>query len=74
MKRFVRCQNRAHGGVVDTLDAALGSLPVMPVPQADPSAPLTTGKGPGGRWYVKRGREIVTGPFKTEAEAEAAKV
>lgn len=34
---------------------------------------LTVGKGPGGRWFVKRGREIVTGPFASEAEAESAK-
>lgn len=30
------------------------------------------GKGPGGRLYVKRGRERVSGPYETKAEAEAA--
>lgn len=58
--------------VVATNEAALGHLPVAPILATDPAAPLTTGKGPGGRWYVKRGKEIVTGPFKTEAEAAKA--
>lgn len=39
---------------------------------ADPNAPLTAIKGPGGRWFVKRGNEIVTGPFETEAAARKA--
>lgn len=39
---------------------------------ADPNAPLTAIKGPGGRWFVKRGNEIVTGPFETEADAKKA--
>lgn len=29
-------------------------------------------KGPRGKWYVKRGKEIMEGPFETEAEAKAA--
>lgn len=38
---------------------------------SEPPAPDTTvGKGPRGRWYVKRGKEIVAGPFATEAEAK----
>jgi hypothetical protein len=30
------------------------------------------GKGPRGKWYVKRGKEIMEGPFETEAKAKAA--
>jgi hypothetical protein len=44
-----------------------------------PSAPgatepecFTVGKGPRGKFYVKRGKEIITGPFETEAEANSA--
>lgn len=29
-------------------------------------------KGPGGKWFVKRGKETVAGGFDTEAEAQAA--
>jgi hypothetical protein len=37
------------------------------------SAPLATaGKGPGGRWYVKRAKEIVSGPYPDESAATAA--
>ncbi|MBB6306227.1 hypothetical protein [Xanthobacter tagetidis] len=37
------------------------------------SAPLATaGKGPGGRWYVKRAKEIVSGPYPDETAAQAA--
>lgn len=32
---------------------------------------LTIGKGPRGKWYVKRGKEIVSGPYETEGEAKA---
>lgn len=32
---------------------------------------LTIGKGPRGKWYVKRGKEIVSGPYETEDEAKA---
>lgn len=46
--------------------------PALPPDEPADDQPLTTGKGPGGRWYVKRGKEIVAGPFKTEAEAEKA--
>lgn len=31
----------------------------------------TIGKGPRGKWYVKRGKEIVSGPYETEDEAKA---
>lgn len=34
---------------------------------------LTVGRGPGGRWCVKRGKERVSDLFDTEAEAEAAR-
>lgn len=33
---------------------------------------LSVGKGPGGRFYVKRGKEIVTGPYASEDEAREA--
>lgn len=33
---------------------------------------LTVGKGPGGRWFVKRGGRVVTGPYPDKAAAEAA--
>jgi len=34
---------------------------------------LAVGKGPGGRFYVKRGKEIISGPYGTEDEANEAK-
>lgn len=40
--------------------------------ETDKPADLAVGKGPGGRFYVKRGKEIVTGPYATAGEAEAA--
>ena len=46
--------------------------PALAVAEPEDDTPLSVGKGPGGRWYVKRGREIVTGPFPTEAAAKAA--
>lgn len=30
------------------------------------------GKGPRGKWYVKQGKELVSGPYETEDEARAA--
>lgn len=35
---------------------------------------LTIGKGPRGKFYVKRGKEIVSGPYETEDEAKARTV
>lgn len=39
-------------------------------------APLVTemriAKGPGGRWFVKRGAEIIAGGFASEDEAKIA--
>ena len=35
---------------------------------------LKVAKGARGLWFVKRGAEAVTTGFRTEAEAEAAKV
>jgi hypothetical protein len=32
---------------------------------------LTVGKGPRGKWYVKRSKEILSGPYETEDEAKA---
>ena len=34
-------------------------------------AELTIGRGPAGRWYVKRGKERIHGPYETEEEANA---
>lgn len=34
--------------------------------------PLRVGKGPGGRFYVKRGRDTITGPFDTEDAANVS--
>lgn len=45
------------------------------VEEAEPTASgLTVGKGPRGKFYVKRGREIVSGPYETEDEAKARAV
>ena len=48
--------------------------PPAPVAAEKPAdmASLAAGKGPGGRWYVKRGKEIVSGPYPTEDAASAA--
>lgn len=35
---------------------------------------LTVGKGPRGKFYVKRGKDIVSGPYETEDEAKARAV
>ena len=35
---------------------------------------LTVGKGPRGKFYVKRGKDIVSGPYDTEDEAKARAV
>lgn len=35
---------------------------------------LTIGKGPRGKWYVKRSKEIVSGPYETESEAKVRAV
>lgn len=54
--------------IVSTLAEALADGPVAkPAEQG-----MTVGKGPGGRWYIKKGRELITGPFSTEDEAKAA--
>ena len=46
-------------------------------PRAEPvpvvASELIVGKGPRGKFYVKRGKEIITGPFDTEDDAIAAK-
>ena len=39
---------------------------------AEDDQPLRVGKGPRGKWYVKRGKDNVAGPFETEGEAGAA--
>lgn len=39
---------------------------------APPKPGLSVGKGPGGRWYVKDGKTVHSGPYANEAEAEAA--
>ncbi|MGB3389550.1 MAG: hypothetical protein WBA88_16380 [Pseudaminobacter sp.] len=35
---------------------------------------LAVGKGPRGKFYVKRGKEIVSGPYETEEDAKARAV
>jgi hypothetical protein len=40
--------------------------------EASDSDALHVGKGPGGRLYLKRGKERVDGPFATQEEADAA--
>ncbi|MCC0013676.1 MAG: hypothetical protein H6877_10200 [Rhodobiaceae bacterium] len=64
----VRGVNRSepNAGKGEAIQIAAGEPPADPV--------LTAGKGPGGRWYVKRGKEIVTGPFETQEAAAAAAV
>lgn len=49
----------------------LGDTPVVKRAEK-PASGLVAAKGPGGRWFVKRGNEIVTGPFETEADAKKA--
>ncbi|MGB6080227.1 MAG: hypothetical protein WBF99_12285 [Xanthobacteraceae bacterium] len=45
------------------------------VEETEPAASgLTVGKGPRGKFYVKRGKEIVSGPYETEDEAKARAV
>lgn len=34
--------------------------------------PLEAKKGPGGRWYLKRGKDIYSGPFESEQAAKDA--
>lgn len=61
--------------IIDAIYAPADQRPAVsaPVPVVQPAVDgLTAGKGPGGRWYVKRGKEIVTGPFETQEAAEAA--
>lgn len=44
----------------------------VPPAEAEPAGDgLTVGKGPRGKFYVKRGKEIVSGPYETEDEAKA---
>lgn len=58
------------------IDAVYAPKGAEAAPAAEPNAGkpvgLAVGKGPGGRFYVKRGKEIVTGPYATADEAEAA--
>jgi hypothetical protein len=60
-------------------EVAIAARSAVPVETqgADPSSVrdvggLSVGKGPGGRFYVKRGKEIVTGPYASEEDARAA--
>lgn len=43
-------------------------------PEADAPDGLHVGKGPRGKFYVKRGKEIVSGPYETEDAAKARAV
>lgn len=42
--------------------------------QESDASGLTVGKGPRGKFYVKRGKEIVSGPYETEEDAKARAV
>lgn len=67
--------------------AALFEVPVSDIPAdierpaskvayvgpASSAGDLIVGKGPRGKFYVKRGKEIITGPFDSEDDAIAAK-
>lgn len=57
------------GAATALISAEIQTVTVTGVTLPDP---LTVGKGPGGRWYVKRGKEIVTGPFASKEDADAA--
>jgi len=54
----------------DRLAAGLPPEPVAEVKASEVEA-LTVGKGPRGKWYVRRGKEIVSGPYDSEDEATA---
>lgn len=71
----------------DDAPAALPASPSVPQSPPAPRDPLDhdgdgrkggslphvkAGKGPGGRWYVKQGKEIVSGPYPDEGAALAA--
>ena len=60
--------------IVDAIYAPrpLGGPAVHPLaPAADDALPRAA-KGPGGRWYVKRGKDVISGPYGSEDEANAA--
>lgn len=46
---------------------------VVAADQSNASEEPTTGKGPGGKWFVKRDKERVSGPFETEEDAASEK-
>lgn len=59
----------------DDFDAEVHEL--YEEPDAAPAGAATTdepkvGKGPGGRWYIMRGKERVSEGFASEDEAKAA--
>lgn len=59
----------------DRLATGLPSEPVAET-KAAAQAPegLKVAKGPRGKWYVRRGKEIVSGPYDSEDEAKARAV
>ena len=59
----VRAERQRH---YDAIANGEASVTAMETPG------LVVGKGPRGKWYVKRGKEIMEGPFETEAMAKAA--
>lgn len=66
-----KAELRAAGyKIIDAVFAPEGEI--APVEQHTESE-LTTGKGPGGKWFVKRGKDRVSGPFETDEEAAAEK-
>jgi hypothetical protein len=57
-------RSEPNAGKGEAIQIAAGEPPADPI--------LTVAKGPGGRLYIKRGKEIVSGPFASQEEAEAA--
>lgn len=50
---------------------ASGEVATPAEPAAVGASGLTVGRGPRGKFYVKRGKEIMSGPYETEDEAKA---
>ena len=56
--------------IIDAIYAPKGEA--KPAKQADTGDELKIGKGAFGKLYLKRGKEIHSGPFASQEEAEAA--
>jgi hypothetical protein len=55
----------AYGGKV-----SIAGAPEASPKEEAPAPSLTVGKGPRGKFYVKRGTERIAGPFESQADAE----